>query len=48
MLSTAMMIGLVGFYLVVAGVSVVEGNWPRVLYWVSAAGITIAVLWGTR
>jgi hypothetical protein len=48
MLSTTMMVALVGFYLVVAGVSGVEGNWPRVLYWISAAGITVAVLWGTR
>lgn len=47
-MSSYMMMGLVGFYLVVAGVSGVEGNWPRVLYWISAAGITVAVLWSTR
>lgn len=48
MTSTVMMQGLVLFYLATASVSCYEGNWPRVLYWVSAAGITTAVLWGTR
>lgn len=48
MSSTHMMIGLVAFYLLTAGVSAMETNWPRVLYWISAAGITTAVLWGTR
>lgn len=43
-----MMMGLVVFYLLVAMVSAQETNWPRVLYWISAAGITTAVLWGTR
>ena len=48
MTSTAMMIGLIGFYLLTAGVSAYELNWPRVLYWVSAAGITSAVILGTK
>ena len=48
MTSTGMMLFLVGFYVLTAGVSGVEGNWPRVLYWLSAAGITTAVLWGTK
>lgn len=48
MMSSYMMMGLVVFYVLVAGVSGVEGNWPRALYWLSAAGITVAVLWGTR
>lgn len=48
MTSQIMMMGLVVFYLLVAGVSAMETNWPRVLYWISAAGITTAVLWGTR
>lgn len=48
MTSTIMMIGLVAFYLLTAGVSAYEANWPRVLYWTSASGITVAVLWGTR
>ena len=48
MTSTAMMIGLIGVYLLTAGVSAYELNWPRTLYWVSAAGITSAVIWGTR
>lgn len=46
--STNMMIGLVGFYILTAGVSAYELNWPRALYWISAAGITTAVLWGTK
>lgn len=48
MTSTTMMIGLVMVYILTAAVSLHEGNGPRVLYWLSAAGITIAVLWGTK
>lgn len=48
MTSTGMMVFLVVFYLATAGVAGTEGNWPRVLYWISAAGITSAVLWGTK
>ena len=44
MTSTSMMGFLVVFYLVTALVSGMEANWPRVLYWISAAGITTAVL----
>ena len=47
-MSTMMMQGLIVFYLLTALVSVLEGNWPRGLYWVSAAGITSAVLMGTK
>ena len=48
MLSTTMMLGLVVFYALVAIVSVLEGNYPRSLYWVGAGIITSAVLWGTK
>jgi hypothetical protein len=48
MTSTALMIGLIGVYLVTAGVSAYELNWPRVLYWVCASGLTVAVIWGTK
>jgi len=48
MSSTMMMQGLIVFYIAVATVSGWEENWPRVLYWISAAGITTAVLWGTK
>ena len=48
MMSSTLMVALVGVYLVVAAVSAWEHNWPRVLYWVSAAGITTAVLWSTK
>lgn len=44
MTSGGMMIFLIGFYLLTSMVSGIEGNWPRVLYWLSAAGITSAVL----
>lgn len=37
---------LVLAYAVIAVVSACEGNWPRCLYWISAAGIASAVLWG--
>lgn len=48
MTSTGMMSFLVVFYCATAIMSGLEANWPRVLYWVSAAGITSAVLWGTK
>lgn len=48
MLSTAMMGGLVAFYVLVSAVSAYEGNWPRCTYWIGAAIITTSVLWGTR
>lgn len=48
MTSTNMMIGLVAFYLLVAGVSAKELNWPRVLYWISAALLTGSILWMQR
>ncbi len=48
MLSSAMMTGLIGFYVLVALVAVYEGNYSRTLYWVSAAGITTAVLLGGK
>ena len=46
--STMMMQGLIVFYILTALVSIYEGNWPRSLYWVGAATITTAVLWGSR
>lgn len=36
---------LLVFYGLIAGISVAEGNWPRALYWTSAAGITFSVIW---
>lgn len=46
--STRLMQILVGEYVLLALVCLAEGNYPRLLYWASAAGITTAVLWGTR
>ena len=48
MMSSALMVVLVGVYLVVAAVSAWEHNWPRVLYWVSASLLTGSVLWMQR
>ena len=48
MISSYLMVCLVVAYVVIAGVAVYEQNYARVLYWISAAGITTAVLWGTR
>lgn len=48
MASTMLMQGLVVAYWIVAAVSAGEGNWARCLYWMCAAGITIAVLWGSK
>ena len=46
--STLLMKILVCEYVGIALVCLAEGNYPRLLYWASAAGITTAVLWGTR
>ena len=48
MTSTGMMLFLVGFYLLTAGVSGIEGNGPRCGYWIGAAIITVSVLCGTK
>ena len=42
---TALMTGLIVFYVVLAGVFAVEGNWPRCTYWIGASIITGSVLW---
>jgi len=48
MASTALMQCLLVAYAVIAGTAAWEGDWWRVLYWVSAAGITSSVIWGMR
>lgn len=40
-----LMIGLACFYVLLALVFAYEHNWPKALYWLSALGITSAVLW---
>ncbi len=45
MLSSTFMYALIVFYVLIALTSAYETNYPRCLYWVSAAGITSAVLW---
>lgn len=48
MTSTRLMQGLVIAYALIALSAAWELNWWRVLYWCSAAGITIAVIGGTK
>ena len=43
--STTTMLVLILFYAVIAAQAAYEGNWPRVLYMVSAIGISVAVMW---
>lgn len=43
-----MMSGLIVIYIIIAFVSALEANWPRVLYWISAGLLTTSILWGTR
>jgi len=48
MMSTGWMIALLVQYLGIVVVSCWERQWPRALYFLSAAGITVAVLWMGR
>lgn len=48
MTSTAMMWTLCAAYLVIATCAATERNWPRVGYFVSAAGITVSVIYGSK
>lgn len=48
MASTVLMQGLLVVYFAIAVLAAWEGNWPRVLYWCSAFGITSSVIWGMR
>ena len=47
-MSTWMMRSLLVFYAGIAIASLCERNYPRALYWVCAAGITISVLMGMK
>lgn len=44
-MSTKLMIWLMCNYVVIGGISLFEGNYPRALYWASAFLITTSVLW---
>ncbi len=35
-------------YIVIAAVCFYEKNYARLLYWVSASGLQVAILWGMR
>lgn len=45
MMSVTLVKGLICFYVVIAVVSLLEKKYPWTLYWVCAAGISLAVLW---
>lgn len=44
MLSSSMMSILIAFYVVIAVVSAVEGNFWRSAYWVAASVLTLSIL----
>ncbi len=48
MMSTWLMKALLVAYVVITIACVVERDWPKCLYWVSACGITTAILWGMK
>ncbi len=35
-------------YIVIMGVCVYEKNFPKALYWLSASGLQLAILWGFK
>lgn len=35
-------------YVIIAGVCFYEKNWVRLLYWISASGLQVAILWGMK
>lgn len=39
---------LLAEYLIIAGVCFYEKNYARLLYWISASGLQVAILWGMR
>ena len=45
MTSTTLMLAMIAAYLVIVGTAAWERDWARVLYYVCAAGISVAVLW---
>lgn len=47
MMGDRLSVVLIGFYMVLAGIYGYEGQWWKVLYWTSAAGIVTAV-WGMK
>ncbi len=47
MMSTGLMLALIVFYLGITVAALWEKNWPRVLYFVGAIVISVAVLWMT-
>jgi hypothetical protein len=35
-------------YIICAGFCVKEGNYPRTLYWIMAAGLNWSIIWGMK
>ena len=48
MLSNVMLKVLIVEYIVIGGVCVLEHNYPKALYWLSAGLISVSVLWGMK
>lgn len=48
MASTIMMRCLIVFYITIMITCLIEKNYPKALYWLSAAMITTSVLWGMK
>jgi hypothetical protein len=48
MISTWLMKALLVEYMIIAIACAFEHDWAKCLYWVSACGITIAILWGMK
>lgn len=40
-----LMFFLVGVYALTCATFIAEGNWPKAMYWASAASISISVIW---
>ena len=48
MISTWLMKALLVAYVIITAACIYERDWPKMLYWVSACGITTAILWGMK
>ena len=48
MISTWLMKALLVAYVIITAACIYERDWPKMLHWVSACGITTAILWGMK
>lgn len=47
-MSNLLIKGLLVAYIIIFGVCLVEKNWARSLYWLSACGLQVSILWGFK